>query len=157
MRTSRRPSVYIPALLLIAAFIPQSTLQAASNVWNPAASLAESRAGSAAVLLSDGQVLFTGGTGANGPLSTTETFKLDGSLAPGAPMRQARTHHVAVRLRDGRVLVAGGTVADGSVTNSAELYDPTSQTWTTVPDGMAASRTDHTASLLNDGRVLIAG
>src|SRR5436305_7887848 len=122
MRTSRRFAANLSVLLFIAVLIPQSTLHAASNVWNQAASLAESRAGSAAVLLSDGQVLFTGGSGASGPLSSTETFKLDGSLAPGAPMRQARTHHVAVRLRDGRVLAAGGTVADGSVTNWAGIY-----------------------------------
>src|SRR5437764_8659754 len=115
MRTSRRFAANLSFLLFIGLLISQRTLHAASNVWNQAASLAESRAGSAAVLLSDGQILFTGGTGANGVLANTEIFKLDGTFASGPPMRQARTHHIAVRLGDGRVLVAGGTVADGTV------------------------------------------
>src|SRR3954451_7473836 len=149
MRKSAGLSVRLFIVLFFAALFPLHMLKAESNVWSQAANLGDSRAGSAAVLLSHGQVLFTGGTGANGALATTELFKLDGSYALAPPMRQARTHHVAVRLQDGRVLVAGGTVEDGSVTKSAELYDPSSQTWTTVSGGMAMPRADHTASLLS--------
>jgi trimeric autotransporter adhesin len=109
------------------------------------------------VLLSDGRILFTGGTGTNGPLATTELFNTDGSFAPAAPMQDARTNHIAVLLKDGRVLVSGGTSAGGSITNSAEIYDVAANSWTQLAGGMNIGRSGHTASLLSDGRVLIAG
>src|SRR3954451_12707335 len=112
-------SVRVFAFLLLGVLSPTRILQAATNIWSHGANLAEPRAGSAAVLLSDGQLLFTGGAGANGALATTELFQPDGSFAPATPMQQARTHHTAVRLQDGRVLVAGGTDENGTVTNSA--------------------------------------
>src|SRR4029453_7785524 len=51
------------------------------------------------------------------------------------------------------VLVAGGT-ADSI--GSAELYDPTSGTWTATGD-LSKIRSGHTATLLPDGNVLVAG
>jgi N-acetylneuraminic acid mutarotase len=62
-----------------------------------------------------------------------------------------------MRLPDGRVLVAGG--ADnptGTATASAELFDPTTGTWTPTGD-MNAVRVLYTATLLPDGRVVVAG
>jgi hypothetical protein len=53
------------------------------------------------------------------------------------------------------VLVAGGLVDDHGVA-SAELYDPTTGTWTATAD-MHSSRADPTATLLNDGKVLVTG
>jgi hypothetical protein len=117
----------------------------------------EARSGSAASLLTDGRILFTGGTGTNGPLATTEFFNTDGSFSPGAPMQDARANHTAVVLQDGRVLVAGGTTVGGGITNTAEIYDPSANIWTLVPVGMIVARSGHSASLLSDGRVLIAG
>jgi Flp pilus assembly secretin CpaC len=102
-------------------------------------------------------VLFTGGTDASGPLASTEFYMPDGSFDPGVPMLQARTNHTAVALQDGRVLVAGGTTIDGSLTNTAEIYDLNTNSWTAVSGGMITARARHTASLLPDGRVLIAG
>src|SRR4051812_38837427 len=122
MRIFSSISIRVLALVLLGALSPSRMLQAASNIWSQGANLAEPRAGSAAVLLSDGQVLFTGGAGVSGVLALTELFQLDGSFTPGTPMQQARTRHTAVRLQDGRVLVAGGTTEDDSTTNSAEIY-----------------------------------
>ncbi|MDH4333833.1 MAG: hypothetical protein OEW24_00970 [Chloroflexota bacterium] len=76
-------------------------------------------------------------------------------------MTTARAVHTATRLNDGRVLVAGGCTDPGCETGSAagataELYDPTSETF--MPTGpMTVSRDDHAAVLLRDGRVLLAG
>jgi N-acetylneuraminic acid mutarotase len=58
--------------------------------------------------------------------------------------------HTATLLPDGRVLVAG------SFSNSAELYDPRSGSWT-AGGSVAGVYGGHTATLLADGTVLVAG
>jgi hypothetical protein len=71
-------------------------------------------------------------------------------------MTAARDGHTATPLPDGRVLIAGGGLA------SAELYDPTSQTFTAT-GSMTIARNAHSAALLakstlpNYGKVLVAG
>ena len=53
------------------------------------------------------------------------------------------------------VLVAGGL--DGNdILNTAELYDPSTGTWTRTGN-MSDARLDHTASVLMNGMVLVAG
>lgn len=72
-------------------------------------------------------------------------------------MAQARTAFSATLLLDGRVLVAGGGSSDGSGNfDSAELFDPSSESWTATGT-MIDGRRFHTATLLLDGRVLVAG
>jgi Galactose oxidase, central domain len=66
-------------------------------------------------------------------------------------MTAGRGQHTSTRLHDGRVLIAGG-----SVTPSADLFNPKSETFTPISpmiDTRAAAR----AVLLHDGRVLITG
>jgi hypothetical protein len=63
--------------------------------------------------------------------------------------------HTATLLSDGSVLVAGGS--DGSdMLAAAELYDPTSGSWTAA-GSMKVARYGHTATLLLDGTVLVTG
>ena len=78
-----------------------------------------------------------------------------GSFAAVGNMSTARVEDSATLLANGKVLIAGGW--DGSkVLGSAEIYDPTSRTFT--PTGsMVTPRHLHMATLLADGRVLIAG
>jgi hypothetical protein len=67
--------------------------------------------------------------------------------------------HTATLLRDGKVLVVGGLIndrLDGKVSAAAELFDPSSESWT-VTGGMLDARWGHTATMLPDGRVLVAG
>jgi len=75
-------------------------------------------------------------------------------------MEQPRAGHTATRLGDGRVLLAGGwyEVSSGTlnITASAEVYDPTTQTFTAV-GGMTEPRADHAALRLPDGRVFVTG
>jgi len=84
--------------------------------------------------------------------ATTFDWAFTGELAI------ARGRHTANLLGDGRVLVTGGVVEDpsNSVTDTAELYDPASGTWTNTGN-MTQRRQYHTATTLADGTVLVAG
>jgi hypothetical protein len=128
----------------------------ASGTWAPVGALAAARADASAAMLKDGRVLVAGGEGASGVLASAELLASDGSFSPAAPMAFARKQHASVTLADGRVLVAGGLGVDGSALNSAELYDPTSDSWQAA-GAMLEPRAGATATLLPDGRVLLAG
>jgi hypothetical protein len=85
---------------------------------------------------------------------------LDPSWVAVANMNNARSSSMVFQsLLDGRVLAAGGTGsncpgAGGPPTNSAELYDSISKTWTTV-GSMSTARQSAASVVLADGRVLV--
>jgi hypothetical protein len=105
--------------------------------------------------------------------STTLTVII-GSLLTGS-LNTARYDHTATLLNNGMVLIVGGllatppppcTVVDDVVTcppgattvlDSAELYNPTTGTFTATTGNLNTARFGHTATLLDDGTVLIAG
>ncbi|MEU9130806.1 kelch repeat-containing protein, partial [Kitasatospora sp. NPDC048540] len=70
-------------------------------------------------------------------------------------MAHARGNATATALPDGKVLVAGGII-NGTVLKSAEIYNPSTNLWTSTPD-MTHARTDATATALPGGKVLVAG
>ena len=108
------------------------------------------------VLLADGRVLLTGGSSQDDPggsLDTAEIFDPAlGRLTSAAKMNLARYKHrgASLSLPNGRVLIAGGA-------RQAELYDPTTDTFTLLPGESALHGSFSTAVLLKDNRVLIAG
>ncbi|CAF1299517.1 unnamed protein product [Adineta steineri] len=71
-------------------------------------------------------------------------------------MHGARAEHQTVLLMNGQILVTGGNVAPAYPGPSAELYDPSTKTWT-ITDSMHDNRDTHTASVLQNGKVLVAG
>ncbi|MGE6759827.1 kelch repeat-containing protein [Corallococcus interemptor] len=85
--------------------------------------------------------------------SVPGTWALTGPMVVGS----LRLYSTATLLPDGKVLVAGGSEAQrGQCTNTAELYDPASNTWSAT-GSMLECRYGHTATLLPNGKVLVAG
>ncbi|MGH3145157.1 MAG: Kelch repeat-containing protein [Rubrobacter sp.] len=79
-----------------------------------------------------------------------------GAVSPTQGMNVGRAAHTATRLEDGRVLVAGGFDDEERSLPSAEVYDPSADSF--IPaDDMQTARLGHTATLLPNGRVLITG
>jgi hypothetical protein len=120
-----------------------------------------------AVLLSSGRVLIAGGIDSNNNIvnyteiydpsneASTTTGVTPLTVTTGA-MNVGRYRGTMTLLQDGRVLIAGG---QSSVTtlNTAETYDPTSDTFAYTTGTMISARDSHTATLLRNGKVLIAG
>ena len=79
-----------------------------------------------------------------------------------APMKYGRAYHNLVALPDGTVLaVGGGTDSSGADLSKAslspEIWNPTTETWTTMAPEQIGRLYHSTALLLPDGRVLVAG
>lgn len=118
----------------------------------------------AAVRLPDGKVLITGGvkTGAlpSPALNTAYLFDPVTRLFTALPakLRTTRNNHTATLLANGLVLIAGGQVDsnNGDGNDSAELYDPATQTFTLLANRMVSPRGGHVAVLLPNGKVLLA-
>src|SRR5712692_1014932 len=147
------PLLVLSCVFLLTASIP-NVPTGTWQTWNP---MGDVRSGAVAVLLQDGRVLIIGGNNANGPVASADLFGTEGNFSAAAVMQTPRSGHTATVLSDGRVLVAGGTTSGGGITNSAEIYDPSADSWTLLSGTMVDARSGHTASLLPDGRVLLAG
>jgi hypothetical protein len=132
-----------------------------TNTWALASALPGGQGrcgGHTADLLGTGRVLVTGGCATFGG-TTDQSFEY-------APMSNAwltpatgsiRQSHTSTKLLDGSVLVAGGFSLTGEdAFTEAEIYDPSTATWTAV-SSMGISRSGHVAAMLLDGRVLVAG
>jgi hypothetical protein len=134
-----------------------------SGTFSTTGSMVNGRVGHTATLLPDCKVLIAGGDGpgnGGGPtISTAELYDPStGTFTATGSMTTGRSFHTATLLLDGRVLVAGGTNPDApnTVTNTAEIYDPSSGTFSSAGNMMTA-RTNHIDALLPNGQVLVAG
>ena len=127
----------------------------------PGPSMSIERRWHTATMLRNGKVLVAGGWDAPGNhLASAELYDpAQGTFSPVEPMDTARWVHTATRLQDGRVLLVGGTSGTSTnwiSTDSAELFDPATNTFSPAAS-LHLGRAQHTATLLQDGRVLVAG
>jgi hypothetical protein len=108
-----------------------------------------------------GDVMFAGGL-VNGTVPVKQSELYDpatGEWTLTGSMNEARAGFRTTLLGDGEVLASGGVHTGGSspeITNTAELYDPETGTWT-LTGSMHHERTRHTATVLADGTVLVTG
>jgi len=130
----------------------------ATDKWTSAGTLSPALAYHAAVLLPSGKVLLIGGCEPSAPAPpqvydpATNTWGYAGTVVP-----LARLFPTATLLVDGRVLVVGGRYGPtGPLLKSAELFHPSTNTWSPVPD-MSRGRIQHAATLLANGKVLVTG
>ena len=137
---------------------------AGAGAWTTVAErvVADRDAGSG-VMYAPGKVLFAGG--GDPPTATAEVIDLN-DAAPSwrtvSPMAFARRHTLATLLADGQVLVTHGTSGPGfnDVTSPVfypELWNPATESWTTMAKESAPRMYHATAVLLPDARVLSTG
>lgn len=141
---------------------------ATAELYNPATasfdytgSMAASRTKHTATLLANGKILVTGGWSGTDTLGTAELYDPStGLFSSTGSMANVRHSHTATLLPSGQVLVTGGCntgdCATGSDIASAELYDPTTGSFTATGI-MGSARHSHTATLMANGKVFIAG
>jgi hypothetical protein len=133
-----------------------------NNTWSLTGSMHDARGYHTATLLNNGKVLVAGGrNSSDGSHKSAELYDpASGTWSLTDHMSTVRAFHTATLLNDGRVLVTGGfDVRQGASTgifDSAELYDPVTDTWS-VTGKMNLVRSDHAATLLSDGRVIVTG
>jgi hypothetical protein len=127
--------------------------------------MATARMGFTATTLNNGKVLVAGGLDNHGNvLDTAQLYNpvAQKFAAVANVMSDHRMLHTATLLASGKVLVAGGaTNLSGDTTNSADLYDPVSNSFTPTTFPMDHQRAAHTATLFVSGpmagKVLITG
>jgi hypothetical protein len=139
---------------------------AVRGTWSPATSMREARGDHTATVLKSGKVLVTGGSihDATGEPLTASAELYDpasNTWSPAASMGEVRHRHTATLLASGKVLVTGGNGSydiefGHGFPESAELYDPVSNTWSPTAS-MSRARSGLTATLLSSGRVLVTG
>ncbi len=168
---TRTPNLSLSKLLHTATLLPNGKVlvaggynviaelyDPATRTWSRTGDNVTTHLAGTATLLPDGKVLLTGG----GVYANTPSAELydpaSGTWTAARPLATTRFYHSATLLQDGRVLVTGGAPGQRSTNAlaSAELYDPTTGTWTST-GSMNVARRDHTATLLPDGKVLVTG
>jgi N-acetylneuraminic acid mutarotase len=130
-----------------------------SGIWTNTGSLLFGTYQHTATLLPNGQVAAAGGLTVFGVAGTVEFYDPASgtwNVVVGHNLHTNRRYHTATLLPNGQLLVAGGFNDNTGEVGSAELYDPTSGTWSTTAS-LNTARHVHTATLLANGKVLVAG
>lgn len=130
----------------------------ATNSFSPGPRMSIKRAGHTATLLSNGNILITGGFNNEGFLKSAELFNVNTGKfeAVNGMLSEPRAAHTATLLQDGRIVILGGANGGVKANQHIDIYAPGINSISKI-NSLITARTGHTATLLNDGRVLIAG
>jgi hypothetical protein len=132
-----------------------STCPSANKAFRPTGALSGTLANNnggahQTVVLNDGRVLATGGTGGLGVRA--EIYDPDTEVwTPVADMPTARSGHCAIKLADGKVLVFGGGVSTFVPNLACYIYDPVADTWTATGSMVATGADDPAAAAGSSG------
>jgi len=134
-----------------------------TGAWTATKSMVTSRRIHTAVLLSSGKVLVAGGDDQSSPandLSAAEVYDPTADTWTSvAPMLSYRLYAASTLLSSGKVLVTGGLGFDSLGTDKssgAEIYDPTTNTWTAAAS-MSIARNECALVTLPSGKALAVG
>jgi hypothetical protein len=99
----------------------------------------------------------TGAANINSSIMKATTVTNTIAAGPTLGTGQDRAGATATLLQNGMVLVAGGSSTSSGIRADAVLYNPASNTFSTLTSHLSTSREFATATLLPNGKVLIAG
>lgn len=122
----------------------------------------QTRLAPSVTLLLNGNALIAGGvtSGAgSSPTPASQIYNPNNNIwTAGSAMITNRTFPATVLLPSGKVLATGGsdTSSGSPILASAEVYDPSVNTWMSVAP-MSIARSSHTATLLPGGKVFVCG
>ncbi|MDO8412585.1 MAG: hypothetical protein Q7S51_02225 [Gallionellaceae bacterium] len=141
--------------------LPSFLYDPATNTFAETSTMQEPRSYFVATLLKTRKVLFVGsyGYGPSDFSGTAELYDPDtGTFSYTSSTQIARSSPTATLLDSGKVLVTGGWVGEmaGVITSAAEVYDPTTGTFS-LTGPMSIRRAWHTATRLLNGDVLVIG
>jgi hypothetical protein len=145
--------LFLVLFAAVSAMLPQQ-YAAAAGTWASLNNAAPGGIGTM-LLLSDGSVMAHMGGAKWARLVPDSTGSyVNGTWSLLAPMNDSRLYFASQVLKDGRVFVAGGEYGNGG--NSAEVYDPKTNTWTRLPlEGQ--NFIDMASATLPNGNVLCSG
>ncbi len=142
--------------------IAATSALAGSGGFNSTGSMNVARVDHTATRLANGEVLVAGGRNiTSGYLASAELYNpATGKWTLTGSMHVPRDGNNAVLLQNGEVLVAGGydpnACCGAPALASAELYNPSTGTWT-LTGSMTVGRVDFTLTPLANGKALAAG
>jgi Subtilase family/Calx-beta domain/Galactose oxidase, central domain/Kelch motif/Viral BACON domain len=143
--------------------IAQAGNNPTSGAWVPASRMRVARRGFSMTVLQNGKVLVAGGLDPNSSTTRFSSSELydpsTGTWSDTGNLNTARSSHNAVLLQNGSVLVVGGyvgTTSSGLPTQTAEIFNPATGSWTNT-GSMTMVRGGFSVTLLPNGKVLVAG
>ena len=138
-----------------------------TGTWTLTGSMTQPRCLHSATLLSNGEVLVSGGVNsiydtATATVTCAEIYNpTTGAWTATGSLHVSRADAATLLLDDGEVLSAGGynntgNSAPNTYLTSAELYDPSTQVWTTTTSMSPGAGLPTPAALLTNGDALIS-
>lgn len=150
-----------PAYVLLTCLVLAgwTTLVDAAN-WTPLTNVAPDNAGTM-LLLTDGTVMVQGYSPGNNWMRLTPDDMgsyVNGTWSPLASMSIPRLYYASHVLPSGKVWILGGEYSGFGLslnwTNTGEMYDPVSNTWSPVAQHPESNFGDDPSMLLSDGKIL---